>query len=456
MSYAPFPFYAYLGRNDYIFAAYEKQDYAIVFRELERLFALGYRVWYEEDVANEGLAFEETCEKVRQCKLFIFFITEHAENSKELRRVVNYALDIEVPMLLIYLEQVELPKSLQLSTSHVAPIHRYKRETKDYERELSNRLNKNLRMTRQEKQVLTIGDERICPTHIKIKLAHDHLRSSQQPIPPDIIKGSETEKQAQRFLDNMRGIAQAEYEKLAEMGHPEAQFELSCLLCVKNRAKALEWLQKSVEAGFPPALVEYGELLTTTPAFSEAMRGRNLRQAGELFSKAAKAKSADGLFRLAECFHLDMYRGAFDRDLVRAAKLYVQSAQMGHDGAKERLYEKPYEMTQYLTDDPLRREAAEFAKAADAGDDYAVNNLAMQYLRGEGVPRDANLAVKMLAEAAERGNPYALFNLGMILYEGKIMGQDRESAVKMIRYAAAKGLPAAVEAMKNLGEMEGR
>ena len=41
MRYTPFPFYAYLGENDYVFAAYEKRDYEIAFGELERLFSFG-------------------------------------------------------------------------------------------------------------------------------------------------------------------------------------------------------------------------------------------------------------------------------------------------------------------------------------------------------------------------------------------------------------------------------
>ena len=121
-------------------------------------------------------------------------ITETVETSKELRRIVNYALDIEVPILLLYVQQVQLPKSLQLSTAHVAALRLYELGAKEYKRELSKRLAKNLMMTRQEKQTLTIGSERICPTHIKIKLANEHRLSSEQPIPPRYSQGFRTGK----------------------------------------------------------------------------------------------------------------------------------------------------------------------------------------------------------------------------------------------------------------------
>ena len=98
----------------------------------------------------------------------------------------------------------------------------------------------------------------------------------------------------------------------------------------------------------------------------------------------------------------------------------------------------------------MRSGAMDLIREAKSGDQDALSNLAMRHLLGEGVPRNADLAIGMFSKAAEQGNPYALYNLGVILYEGKLMEQDKESAFKMIRQAANKGLPVAVEALKTL------
>jgi len=49
------PFEAYQGQDPYIFVSYAHKDAAAVFGELERLRAMGCRVWYDEgiDPGNE-------------------------------------------------------------------------------------------------------------------------------------------------------------------------------------------------------------------------------------------------------------------------------------------------------------------------------------------------------------------------------------------------------------------
>jgi hypothetical protein len=50
------PFEAYTGDKPYIFISYGHRDSALVYPELQRLYDLGYRLWYDEgiDPATSG------------------------------------------------------------------------------------------------------------------------------------------------------------------------------------------------------------------------------------------------------------------------------------------------------------------------------------------------------------------------------------------------------------------
>src|SRR3546814_12094419 len=63
-----------------------------------------------------------------------------------------------------------------------------------------------------------------------------------------------------------------------------------------------------------------------------------------------------------------------------------------------------------------------YMQAAEHGLAAAQVNLAVLYLRGEGVPKDPRAAARWLERAARAGHPLAQYNLGMMYESG-----DRKS-----------------------------
>lgn len=84
------------------------------------------------------------------------------------------------------------------------------------------------------------------------------------------------------------------------------------------------------------------------------------------------------------------------------------------------------------------------AQAAPADQDY-LRGLA--YRNGDGVPRDAALAVRCLTRAAERGVPAAMFILSHMLLEGEGAPRDAPGARRWLEAAAQAEYPEALQEM---------
>jgi TPR repeat protein len=91
----------------------------------------------------------------------------------------------------------------------------------------------------------------------------------------------------------------------------------------------------------------------------------------------------------------------------------------------------------------LAREIA----SADFGDAKAEARLALAYLRGQGVARDASAALRWSAAAAQAGEPVAQYLMGALYQQGEAVKADPERAFAWFQAAAAHGN---LKAMHNL------
>jgi TPR repeat protein len=93
---------------------------------------------------------------------------------------------------------------------------------------------------------------------------------------------------------------------------------------------------------------------------------------------------------------------------------------------------------------------AKWRKAAEQGVAYAQYNLGVMYTSGQGVPKDAKLAVQSFRRAAEQGFADAQNNLGVMYASGQGVPKDDKIAVQWYRRAAEQG---DAKAQSNLGLM---
>ncbi|HEY2009074.1 MAG TPA: hypothetical protein VGH23_08805 [Rhizomicrobium sp.] len=90
---------------------------------------------------------------------------------------------------------------------------------------------------------------------------------------------------------------------------------------------------------------------------------------------------------------------------------------------------------------------AQTIASADFGDAKAEARLALAFLRGQGVARDASAALRWSQAAADAGEPVAQYLMGALYQQGEVVKADPERAFAWFATAAGKGN---LKAMHNL------
>ena len=82
--------------------------------------------------------------------------------------------------------------------------------------------------------------------------------------------------------------------------------------------------------------------------------------------------------------------------------------------------------------------------SAKKGDVYAINNLAILYINGTGVPKDVDKGIRLLTQAAQMGNAEAQVNLGLYYLTAKQEHHNIKNALKWFTEAGKTHNPVAL------------
>lgn len=116
--------------------------------------------------------------------------------------------------------------------------------------------------------------------------------------------------------------------------------------------------------------------------------------------------------------------------MERAKELYLELAEENSGDAMNN-----YACLLTETDEKIKW----FQKAADAGNDYGMKNLAIYYLNGDGVEKDVEKALSLLKRSAELGCQYVMSYLGWMYRYGKEVEVDGHEALMWYNMAINKG-----------------
>lgn len=107
------------------------------------------------------------------------------------------------------------------------------------------------------------------------------------------------------------------------------------------------------------------------------------------------------------------------------------------------------------SEDSAQTPAAELRAAAERGGADAQFQLARAYLRGEGVPKNPQIAFELMKAAADQGHADAIGGLGYFYSVGLVVAKDENQAAACFRQGAEKR---SAKARLNLGKylLEGR
>ena len=119
------PFKAYEGDEPYVFVSYAHVDKAHIFPLIGQLHAKGYRIWYDEGI-DPGTEFSDNIAKhlKRACSMLLF-VTPRSIARAFVKDEIHYALNANIPIIPVFLEETELTDGLDLRLSRYQWIHYY-------------------------------------------------------------------------------------------------------------------------------------------------------------------------------------------------------------------------------------------------------------------------------------------------------------------------------------------
>ena len=116
----------YQGTEPYLFLSYSHRNADAAAEAIRWLKAAGFRVWYDEGVIPATEWDENIAQAIENCSYLIALISEAYLSSSNCLDELNYARDRNIPLLLIYLEDVALPSGLAMRLGRLLAIHRYR------------------------------------------------------------------------------------------------------------------------------------------------------------------------------------------------------------------------------------------------------------------------------------------------------------------------------------------
>ena len=121
----------YEGNKPYIFVSYAHKDTERVLPILETLSACGFRVWYDKGI-EAGTEWSDTlAEHIEKASAVMIFLSEASLASHNCRQEIHYAVDLNSPMLVVYLDRVELAGGLRMRLGTTQAIFRYQHQYDD-------------------------------------------------------------------------------------------------------------------------------------------------------------------------------------------------------------------------------------------------------------------------------------------------------------------------------------
>lgn len=99
-------FEAYKGDAPYAFVSYSHIDSEMVYPVIKELNDEGYRIWYDEGIAPSAEWRGVINEHIRDCSVFVVFVTRNSMDSHEVIKECTYAINLHKMLHIIYLEKV--------------------------------------------------------------------------------------------------------------------------------------------------------------------------------------------------------------------------------------------------------------------------------------------------------------------------------------------------------------
>ena len=136
---APVAFRAYHGEDaspddvrPYVFVSYAHLDGEEVYADIGRLHNEGFRIWYDEGIRGGEDFAEKLASMIEEAAQFLLFITPRSVRSRFVKSEIRWAIQSDVPIVPIWLEESVLPKGIDFVLGQIHAIARFRMEVEQY------------------------------------------------------------------------------------------------------------------------------------------------------------------------------------------------------------------------------------------------------------------------------------------------------------------------------------
>ncbi len=134
------PFASCSGKDPYVFVCYAHRNSEEVYSDLSWMREQNIDIWYDEGVSPGRQWRDDVADAINQCSVFLIFMSRAAVESTHCRKEINFALQAGKNLLVVYLEQTELPAGLLLAIGDLQAVMKDGISREDYERKVLARI----------------------------------------------------------------------------------------------------------------------------------------------------------------------------------------------------------------------------------------------------------------------------------------------------------------------------
>ncbi len=381
----------YEGKEPFVFISYSHKDTEKVIPIIEDLQEKGFRVWYDAGIEAGSEWPEYIAEHLFSCGCVIAFISESSVVSQNCKREINFAIDKNKPVLVVYLEEFELSLGMQMQLNTLQAIY-----YSGYSDE-----NKFLEALAESKIIFSCKNE-------KLTVAEKTTAFSQNKSNTENETEADTGKEL--YLKAKESYDRHDYEKSFEL------FEQAAIL---GEAHAQYYLAESYLYGRG---IEKSE--TTSIRW---------------YKKSAMQSLAEAQNKLAYFCKHGLY---VEKNIDEAITLYEKAALQGNVFSMQ-------ELAKLLFDEKKNFDKAFkwYKKCVETGGDaLAMRALANCYFNGLGTEKNYNLAFQWYFKSEENyKNEVSEMMLAECYEKGLGTEKNYEEALCYYKAAAEKGNKAALK-----------
>lgn len=228
------------------------------------------------------------------------------------------------------------------------------------------------------------------------------------------------------------------FQKASMMGFHRATFLLGQLYfngngTEKNFERAIQLYQEAANHQIGEAYLELGNLY-----FKGKYINKNVEEAFRCYNAVtAKNSYSSETISYAKCNLAYMYQFGLgtNSDLLKAAQLYQEADD--NNGSSACNYARMVQ--QYDFPDTVEDVITWYEKAIDKSNVRAMYNLALMYIKGDGVEHNYEKAVSLLSQALEKQSPQAQLLMAIAYKSGFMVKKDKKQSKVLIRKVNISG-----------------